>query len=195
MPHASLLARASRRLRAVLLVAVVGSAGIVVAAPAAHATGLLSCTQGSGATQFSPAISSATVGNVSTDGEVDFGDCSGSGVTAAQVTLSGVASLATCQTFPVDTVTFVGLSGTLTVTWTGGAGPATTTFTWTVTGAAAIAGVSVLQLVGTSTAGRFNSGTPAALAADLTIGPFTPSCQAGVTAADLAGSLHVVDVL
>ncbi|WP_405496383.1 hypothetical protein [Streptomyces sp. NBC_00096] len=168
---------------------------LVTGAPAAHAATAVSCTDGSGTLGLSravPALLPADVG-FSTTGPVQFGGCSGGGITDAQVTATGTALAALCV--PVaDSFVTAGMAGTLTVTWSGGAGPATTTFNWTSVAAVQVApGLSAVQISGVSTGGRFHDGgTPALFTSTASLG--FGSCAQGATSVTLSGDFLVTNV-
>ncbi|MFJ7272624.1 hypothetical protein ACIQV3_39360 [Streptomyces sp. NPDC099050] len=169
-------------------------AALLTGAPAAHAATVVSCTGGSGTVGFSRAVPTLLPADidVSTTGPVRFAGCSGGGITDAQFTATGSALAALCLPV-VDSFVVAGATGTLTVTWSGGSGPATTTVAWAAAAVTQVGpGLSAVEITGATTGGRFHNGVTPAVFTSLATVAFDSPCTQGATSATLAGDFVLI---
>lgn len=194
-----------QRKLALSLAALLGLIGLTVpvaqvttAAPAQAAfLDILSCSSAQLDGVFTPELEALSLGDVHGEGSGDFGTCTdlnSTGITDGSITAAG-DSLALCVPAinPIqDVVLGLAATGTVTITWVGGTGPATTTFNWIIAGAFSIGITSVVQITGTSTGGRFHDNGVAVFTAQLQLDDLDPSCLNGISSWDAHTNMFVM---
>jgi hypothetical protein len=194
--HPVLLWRgASRRRRFMALAALAALLAVLIpvtqlmAGSKAHAsTQIISCSNGSGTAQFSPAITYLAIPpvlstSVANKGPMSAGSCqgilAGAGVTGAGITFAGQLLAPVCVTTPLgDQYLAAEGTGQMTFTWSGGPySGQTTTYSWVVVGAIEVTPtVSAVTLAGTYDSGAY-PGSVFAIVAQA--GTASPDCAQG----------------